>query len=611
MMITKLASAYIRDVESKLSDNAKHQELRCLLLDLPNDLICKCLETMTAADWLRLWATGNRSLQNKLRQNHIVQNWHVVALRGKRIPATSMKHWVSKFPHILRLNIEGDPNSYGPIVFGDLKDLPRHLKELRFAEPPRHYGKKLLLRDLPITLETLLIDKYEADVKSTNLPNLTQLHVSADLFYPDHYLLFPDSLTHLSLGCPLKTKFVFWPPAGLVRFPPNLLSLTFDTWSHTSPDQSCLPRSLKSLTFNRVDHIRSVNFLDNLPPHLETLRLPLRRRGIPLLNMENLLALPRSLTQLDAENAVQWSESTVSVLPKTLKSLSVNDDDFGSSLIADKFLHLLPPNLTSLKMANASGDTTYSTFDVSQASQLPRTLKTFEYYGIFIHAEQSLAALPRCITELNISLDYSETNSNFLKYLPRRLRSLTLQSKMNDAGIEHLPQTLTRATLTLPTLTYEALQKLPSSLTDLVLTTDKPIFSEFRMSVLPRNLDHLRINEIWKNSSITDHMMEGLPPNLSKLELPFNTKITDQTLATLPRSLTLLNLCRNDNVSDIGIRQLPPALQELHLCGFSKITSAIIPFLPYRGNYPLQFLDNVESQYITQCMRDTEFSKVI
>jgi hypothetical protein len=579
------------------------------LFVLPDDLLGQCFDPLAAHDLLRLWSTGDFQLHQRLKQKQVVKHWRVVAHRDKPLSSTSFKDWFgTKFPHVVSIAVTGDPNSYGGVVFSDLRNLPSRLTQLTFAKPPEH-DQLLKICDLPATLQSLTLDRYFVDITDMNLPNLTHVNMECRFSGAEgSTLIFTDALTVLRLGDIQMCNTMKLPLAN-APLPPNLTQLTFTGPIPDAVIDFPLPQTLKSFHFWNVITSTLPVALQSLPELTNLHVINYHHTWVD--NKLIVASLPRTLTQLNTDYGILFEENAIVNLPRRLQSLYVFDSLSSEAIMND--VSALPRSLKRLHLLNY----TYKALTVEHVKALPPSLESLVTHGVVKdRTSEVFDAMPKSLAYLGFSVpavspDPNELTSECLQKLPPNLKTLLINGPLPDTCLMGLPKLLTTLRVSVHGLLSSSSQLLPITLTSLNFTL-KPsrVATEqsmtLHMSMFPRGLLALEIC-----AEFIEKTLEGLPPGLTRLEINCTTILSDNSLELLPKSLTRLSLPFNNVVTNDGIRKLPVGLMTLNLRNPKTITHDIADALPYRGDYPVELATKVRKRFSENQKRDLSSSSAI
>jgi hypothetical protein len=367
-----------------------------------------------------------------------------------------MRSWVSSLPSSVTNLVQ----QHMPLSGLDLSRLPVSLESLSLSLESFGPKQAALLGDTKLSY--LRLDLPHG---TTNLSPNEEMNVLRAL---------PHGLTFLSL--PLKHKSISlakllprsltslcdalppWPPQSIPFLPPKLHDLSLDIEEDSPPIDCSRMERLQTLYLSG----HSLNTKLALPPNVKSLDL-----GFTYLNLDLILPLPESLTDLYIAGMVDFDSSEVSI-------------------------SALPRNLTSLTLSNITAQSFLDSKD------LPRSLRVLSFEAGFTLPELWFQGLPEGLDELDTEVSSFSLDSPMSC---ERLRHLVLLAKvfLTPLGrlLEHLPRNLLNLYLSLTgdetelESTLDDLSHLPPNLKRVTLPCS-PHFNvstlKERRSVLPTRL---------------------------------------------------------------------------------------------------------------------------
>lgn len=346
-----------------------------------------------------------------------------------------------------------------------------------------------------------------------------------------------------------------------------------------------LPRGLTDL---HLEFIASKAIFHTLPPGL----LSLFVTSIPTSDPMIWQALPRTITRLDTFRFSAWNPRIAELVPPDLKSMTIHNADEHHKT---DWVEALPKSLTLLN--------TIPPMSYEHLALLPRTVTTLHKLSLMQHTLLRMAqeghVWPPALTSLELASKSDFLHPNEVLGLPSQLKELTLLYSIRNVNhllCERLPSTLTKLRVCPEAKGTANFTKLPSSLTELyaggaiftapALAALPPHLQVFEtimayhanpelVVALPRRLSTLHCKHI-APSSFCD-----LPPTLTRLTCIVKGLIVQDHIMALPRHLVYLAL---DHDSDVKVerynvfRHLPPRLEQLYMSSWKGID--LIPHLP-------------------------------
>lgn len=482
------------------------------VVELPTEVLSLITSALNGSDVARLWISGNRLLQTKLRDGGGVQK--LVFRPTKRHHMQLWPSLISTFANLTDLEIYDRPcHQSTQIDIDSIAHLPATLRclRLRFDSCFFVFQSALAQYDkLFPHLETLYIADYvhsplERPIKTPKWPHTVsclKLGLLSHQWFDLDLDSLPPSLTTLkgSFRAILQNDG---------RFPTTLTSIKLELSPATPSILSILPDSLLTLSLKSTAEMHASNWdLSLLPRGLESLSMRLLH-----MTRDSFEQLPRSLTSL--RNAPTPSFHSPSPTSLHLDAWPPNLKDPGA---------LLSPMLTK---------------EIAKA--LPRSLE----YGDFEVDPDAIPHLPpgaRYVICMHANLYSLEEELSDLKLdrIPVNIESLVLEN-MEEISAEILPSSLGELILlsgtSFPTSFVRPLQAsklhtlnlllaemepedwklLPPTLTSLICPTPPSLCSK-SSTFLPRWLGTLRINTHRPNSyEIPQEWFDGLPRSLSQL----------------------------------------------------------------------------------------------
>jgi hypothetical protein len=389
--------------------------------------------------------------------------------------------------------------------------------------------------------------------------------------YPTDRL--PVTMKYLSVSDssgPSYFKFVptTWPPA-LKRFlvPMDFGRTTKEAWA-------CAPKSLTSI--NLEPEILYTIKLSQSLPNLRAFTPAWGFQAFPDLVLSN---LPPFLTEF--ENEANFIEQIANI-PETLRKMKIK----------------IRPSSLSLQPSYLNPDAVSITPLICDMARLPRGLEDLSFLSAHDNAKfyrSDFENLPGSLKTLKFNL-FEISNLEVLSALPNSLKTIIIDIR-------------SRGRLLLDSLMdnhVDALEQLPSSLTDLTIIADEPCtswdqwmcstsrFTSLRMLAMLANLNR-PMKEIPPLDSVS-----LLPRMLTSLDLTlFGVTICPKHIRALPKSLTKLRFFGQPSIgntaSDDCFLHLPPPLVELRLPGaLQGLTIDVFHILPI-SIVSLQVPDNIRA----------------
>jgi hypothetical protein len=381
----------------------------------------------------------------------------------------------------------------------------------------------------------------------TNLRSLSLVN-----FAKPHPLGFtlPSTLEELVLGSWLA-------PVGVLKLselPPNLLQFRGNILQIEDPGEAAgdakFPETLQSLQLFVKIH---VHFSHLLPQQLETLMYSCQsdQQSVCIRDWSDLQRL--SLKELSLTVFGSFDVQEALQLPRTLKSISLS---FIHGKITPEWsirvIEALPQNVTSLRGVFPDS------MPISVIKCLPSTLV---WDGTEKIDPEGLAIMP-----LNTQSVYLRPNADLSKIscFPPNLQALSIHT-LNDSLASMLPSTLTRLSIQSHQLCLEETQIrcLPRNLKYLIINTETgtQIDKMESFKQLPASLMHLRVT---KRSTRTSGDFMLIP--------------TSESSQWLPHSLTCLDLYPLEHLTPCWIDGLPKTLRSIALeC--RTLSSSLFPSL--------------------------------
>lgn len=385
-----------------------------------------------------------------------------------------------------------------------------------------------------------------------------------------------------------------FPPKSLNRLPAQLRHIIFDGTERQDDRIAYLPQQLEIFE-SRTSFDPSL--ISKLPPTLTRLQFSSK------LTNEQIELLPRSITSLEMDEAINITTAGVlllppsltllvldnckikvegfKALPKTLTSLRISRD---TSLTSAVFDHL-PPYLTWLRLPPS----TESEMTEEQVKKLSRNLKAFDITNSRNLTPNSISFLPPDFYDHPTCLPKILRPYVVLPHFKRfRLSKLNFTAWMCDELIKIETWRLLPPHITfldtfclidtgMPrTPNHEEWQLLPRQLHTLKLDkiTNLPMDA---VKHIPRQLQYLQAPKV---NTLTDDAMSDLPPRLVFLDLSSATKFTDACIALLPRTLTALLLPKCPQITGKSFPDLPSELRVLDLKWAREVADSAVPHLP-------------------------------
>lgn len=454
---------------------------------------------------IELWKCGDKRIMSKLASGGAVS----LKLQDEKFDSTSrFPRCLVEFAFLRELSISrGDHHLMDAEDFGKcLQQLSPSLLKLRIES-----AGSMAAFVAPVATATFFDDEeVPADDQDDNHPGSTIWNVKRT---------FPRLQSLILQGGPPK-----WNDLDFLQLPSTLTHLKLPFVDHFRPLAfQSLPTSLTSLYLNPKQY-------SSLPTELAA-ALPRTLLAIDstayIFNVDNISALPTSLTSLVPGQRVDWSPSFAAVWPPLATVLEVNIPPHVGPSLGDDLS--LPKHLTTLEFGGKS-DSEYLVLKTDTLAALPRTLTDLQIWPASIDwAGVVPGTLPSALTRLAIPTT-SLFTSQAASVLPRSIKHLWF---------------LRNPRLRSPTIERDA------ALDEL----DHAIFP-----ILPPAISELYI-ETMRNTG--DGVLEGLPNGLRCLTIA--CPIMPSNLALLPRGLTELSLrstyvCLKDQVE-----QLPRTLTTLKL----------------------------------------------
>lgn len=412
----------------------------------------------------------------------------------------------------------------------DLEELPPTLTHLKLV-PSIPFSARHLYSALPKKLETLeLSQTYQVE--------------------PRLFKALPESITSLPRIYTSQREMI-------ASYPPGLTSLMFDGGHLKNEAISLFSRFNNliqldisgtgwDLSLGNLDAEveLSIPFLSSLPRTLTTLELPSASENKKaLLRLEDLKYLPEGLVSLgisilrlsDAEKAKKSCSTPLAVLP-SLKTLSIQ------YWVDIDVLNRIPQSITRLTTNGAGNEP--RTEGHLQTLVCPPFLRT-------LHSMQSLV------------------NSKTSICYPRYLEHISIWSPeiWGSKEIEKLPRFLTILNLQDATITEEACEHLPSTLSSLTVGEFAKADDKNARFGIDGFGHYLREEYYW------DHEEEA--PKDERSEAQDHSDGEDNHHFFLPISITHLRVKR-----EVSLHMLPESITALHIEKTLHYTSTLVPTLP-------------------------------
>jgi hypothetical protein len=493
------------------------------LSNIPSDILCYITNRLKARHIALIWFCGDKILNRCLSKGGGVKRF----IFSPKSRFAFWPHIVSQFVQLshFSLIITSKILSNFPIDL-PLQTLPRNLTYLALNSPNDVLSFEHAYRKDPLLfsqLKSLSISGKDGE-RDTNLlyelklPNLTDLNLNTSM-----------------LCCTLIVDHV---PNGLTRFSgvfPRIEVLKSEV---------CLPKTLTSVSLTLGNYEEWIPIFNVLPTQLVAFELRFIGYNIPKASEHYWMELPEKLVSLSIE-CPSFGPTHAGYLPSTLKNLTLIKWNFCEDDLV-LILNSLPSQLESIH--GLFKDKFEITEEIARA--MPRTLKDFANLMKIKVKFEAIPSLPQSIQFVRC-FDSRATKKLPKDFsFPKHLEELTIDDITMDIA-RLLPQTLTDlsvAELDFGYLSAELLNLLPSRLTSLYTSEDRPIENLEMLKHLPTGLKVLELN----------------PPNFHE---DFFHPIPAPPLSSqwLPRHLIQLSLPCLDISQSEWFAYLPPSLQRFCL----------------------------------------------
>lgn len=555
---------------------------------LPNDILSELVTWLEVADLVHLHETGNAALSDRLKLPVMVTFINIRPSVHGPMPPNILRRWSQYFPCVQTLEWKTSHFATKHIDFGQLALLPRSLKTFKLdfkLSTPDIHQPKLKVKLLPRGLHTLHLPKYTLEL--------------------NHRQLLPQTLTDLRINVIISANKDSASP-GL---PISLKSLQFSEirpayYDSLDIDPKRLsyhlgiPQSLEVLICSDASDVMTLNLIESLPKSLKTFHVLLDDYWQSSIMPTYCYSFPPQLTSLVIDSKKDrfaqqlLNDTTVALLPQTLKTLVlfVHLTDAGIENlprgITSLSLHYegfsfksLPRGLETLNLSAWDDAPAYCPLENSVL--LPSRLNTLSLDCILANGVVDfVAALPRNLTTLSLTLELDEDDSSFNSTegkfdLPSNLQSLDIICKRyGTQWFNSLPIGLKNLRIETGLRIYDGLifNNLPADLTSLNIIMCgndlSPIYMNYHcFDALPRRLTILMVKcyGIMSTPIQNTHLLK-LPVLLQTLKMRTKLTLTDDVVIHLPRSLKRLLLGSHLQPAQFTLKcvqDLPPNLEEL------------------------------------------------
>jgi hypothetical protein len=362
---------------------------------------------------------------------------------------TLSTEFVEKLPPTL-LHLEITMRSLGDprmpyLKTSQIKALPRSLTFLNLQ--PSMESSAANVEALPQGLKTAILNTRLKDETIELFPkSLTLLEANTESLSVPAIISIPSFVRRISVLVSNPADATTWSQEVLpdhvteirisgffnaLMFPQKLTLLELDSSGNLlNEDFKNLPPTLKKLHLHKVSPSLSPEVVKTLP----------KLRSLTMTRVENFsdewikAGLPQSLIALDLVPHYSWSNESLALLPRGLRSVNLSK----LKKLNDVGVALLPPHLTTL---NASGSR-YITGECFK--DLPRGLAHLIIDTGHSVSDEHIAFLPRGLTYLRI-WGAKFLSDNCFRHLPRRLSTLVLDgpsARFTTSKVDSLPKSI-------------------------------------------------------------------------------------------------------------------------------------------------------------------------
>jgi hypothetical protein len=210
----------------------------------------------------------------------------------------------------------------------------------------------------------------------------------------------------------------------------------------------------------------------------------------------------------------------------------------------------------------------------SIVASFPPTLELFDCDSTILFDSDSIAILPRSVTDLSLSGKLLGKNFGVVLQSLNLISLAILRTPLGGTDVRQLPSTLNRLNVG---LSRSHIQYLPVHLEWLVCTiSEDPQITPWALQ-FPSRLTYLECPGL---VSLDNDDIQRLPSQLTTLKLFSSSNVTDKGCQDLPKTLTHLSIHMTPLLTSDCVANFPRNLKSLTFGPTASPTASCVPLLP-------------------------------